>query len=308
MAKDLFKRYIWLIDLLYRSGELSYEQINEKWQQSSINDNGEKLPLRTFHNHRKMIDELFDINIKCDKQNNYLYYIENIEDLEKGNIRNWLLSTFTVSNLVQESQKIKHRILLENIPSGRKYLTPLITSMKDNFTVRITYQSFTKNNPSTFLIEPYCVKVFKLRWYVIARSPQYDKIMTYALDRIMDLHPTNTTFDYPPEFDPQAFFSPYFGIIVNEECPIESIQLKTFGNKTKYLQALPLHPSQQLVEQTAQYAVFRYNLRPTYDFIQELFSHENEIEVLHPQWLREHIIKITQEMYHVYFPSTPDLK
>lgn len=45
--------------------------------------NGEKIPNRTFHNHRKAIEELFDINIECDRHNGCNYYIENTEELKK---------------------------------------------------------------------------------------------------------------------------------------------------------------------------------------------------------------------------------
>jgi hypothetical protein len=48
---------------------------------------GEEIPLRTFHNHRHAIEELFDINIECDRRNGYVYYIENTDDIEKGGVR-----------------------------------------------------------------------------------------------------------------------------------------------------------------------------------------------------------------------------
>lgn len=68
--------------------------------------------------------------------------------------------------------------------------------MRDNQEIEITYQSYWKNKSYTFYIEPYCVKVFKQRWYVVARIPYYDAVMIYALDRIQDLQTTNIRFEY----------------------------------------------------------------------------------------------------------------
>ena len=56
MAKDLFNRYIWLVDTIYRADGITFEEINEKWTRNSMSG-GEDLPLKTFHNHRKAIEE-----------------------------------------------------------------------------------------------------------------------------------------------------------------------------------------------------------------------------------------------------------
>lgn len=299
MAKDLFNRYIWLVDTIYRVGKITFEEINERWVRSEMSG-GEEIPLRTFHNHRKAIEELFDINIECNKRDGYSYYIENKEDIEKVGVRNWLLNTFAVNNLINESRKLKTRILFEEIPSGRQYLTPIIEAMRDNFTIELTYQSFWRDEPHTFRVEPYCVKVFKQRWYVVGRAPHYDEIRTYALERIHGFQITEKSFVYPKDFDPQSYFLTSFGITVDESCEIERIRIKTLGNKTKYIQALPLHHSQQEVERTAEYSIFEYLLRPTYDFCQELLSHGSDLEVLSPQPLREQIKSIVKNMEQFY--------
>ena len=85
---------------------------------------------------------MFDINIVCDKKGGYKYYIENAEDMEKGGVRTWLLNTFAVNNLINESHHLKRRIMFEQIPSGQKFLTPIIEAMRDGLSVEITYKSF----------------------------------------------------------------------------------------------------------------------------------------------------------------------
>ena len=98
----LFNRYVWLVDLIYRRGRITFEEINDNWLRSSLNTNEEDIPLRTFHNHRKAIEQMFDINIECDKRNGYKYYIENVEDVERGGVRSWLINTFAINNLIKE--------------------------------------------------------------------------------------------------------------------------------------------------------------------------------------------------------------
>lgn len=166
----LFNRYVWLVDTIYRSGRITFEAINEKWSRSELNDSGEDIPLRTFHNHRKAIEQMFDINIECNKRNGYSYFIENSDDMERGDVRSWLLNTFAINNLINESHKLKSRILFEQIPSGQHFLVPIIEAMRESRTIDMTYQSFWRDEPSTFEVEPWCVKVFKQRWYLVAKS------------------------------------------------------------------------------------------------------------------------------------------
>lgn len=299
MAKELFSRYIWLVDLIYRSKKITFDDINKRWMRTDMSE-GKPLPLRTFHNWIDKVEEVFDINIICNKRGGYYYAIENVEDLEKDGLRNWLLNTFSVNNLIHESYPLKQRILFEDIPSGRAFLTPIIEAMREGRIIRFLYQSYWWNEPKMVEAEPYCVKVFKQRWYVVVRNRMHEALRIYALDRILSLDFTDVTFEYPADFDPQAYFDASFGIIVDEECEIEAIQIKVYNNQSQYLRALPLHHTQKEIAKTDDYSIFEYVLRPTYDFKQELLSHGDDIEVLSPAWLREEIKKIAGRMYRRY--------
>ena len=46
MTKDLFDKYIWLVDTIYRAGKITFEEINERWLRSRLSE-GEDIPLRT---------------------------------------------------------------------------------------------------------------------------------------------------------------------------------------------------------------------------------------------------------------------
>ena len=212
MAKDLFNRYIWLVDTIYQAHGITFEEINKKWLRSSMSE-GMELPLKTFHNHRKAIEDMFDINIVCDKRRGYKYYIENTDDMKKGGIRTWLLNTFAVNNLINEAHHLKRRIVFEQIPSGQKFLTPLIESMRDSQSVILRYKSFWRQDEYSVEVEPYIVKVFRQRWYLLARNTSKDVLRIYALDRIQGLRQTEKKFSLPKDFSAEKYFYNSFGII-----------------------------------------------------------------------------------------------
>ena len=299
MGKELFSRYVWLLETIHRAGKITFEEINARWLRSELSG-GETLSLRTFHHHRDAIEELFDINIECIKRGGYCYYIEDTEELEKGCVRKWLLNSFAVDNLIVESRKLKSRILLEEVPSGKRYLIPLIEAMRDGMIVEVDYQSFRQQVPANFEIEPYCLKLFRQRWYVVARSPHYNRVMIYSLDRILDLEVSEKTFYYPEEFNPQSYFDACFGIVADDDIGIETVQLKVYAPQDKYFDALPLHHSQRTVEVTEGHTVYEYRIRPTYDFVQELLSHGADVEVLQPSLLRSRLCDIAKEMVALY--------
>lgn len=145
-----------------------------------------------------------------------------------------------------------------------------------------------------FHIEPYALKYFKRRWYLLAKYGD-SPLKIYALDRMQDIDIEFESFTMPEDFNAEAFFSSCFGIIVGEEEP-QQIKIKVDDFQAKYLRSLPLHHSQQEIKQTEDYTIFSFYLRPTFDFIQELLALGETVEVLSPRDLRTKISHIGKVM------------
>ena len=299
MAKNLFDRYIWLVDTIYRAGKITFEEINRKWLRTDWSE-GKDLPIRTFHNHREAIQDMFDINIDCDRRDGYSYYIANKDDMERGGVRSWLLNTFAVNNLINESHHLKRRILFEEIPSGQRFLSPIIEAMRDNISIEIKYQPFWNEEPINIFIDPYCLKIFKQRWYVIAWNTHLNAIRTYSLDRIQEIRITDTTFKISKDFNPETYFENSFGIYKYDNIKPCVVKIKVSKQQRKYLLTLPLHASQMEIETKDDYSVFSYYFAPTTDFLMELLSYGSGVEALSPEWLRADIAGIVKEMNKLY--------
>lgn len=283
MAQNLFLRYVWLVSLLYRYKRLTLKEINEKWLHTDYSV-GAPIPRRTFHSHREKIQELFDINIECDRKTSE-YYIEDCQSLASDKIRSWLLETFSINNLAAEQQKLHDRILLEKIPSGEIYLTSVIEAMRDSRMIKFSYKSFTDSVAHDVYLHPYFIKVFRQRWYVIGYAQAYKQIRTYSIDRFENIEITKDTFKYPRSFVPEEYFKGCFGIMYSE-APSEILILKVVSAQAGYFKTLPLHETQKVVSDTEAYTIFRYEIKITRDLIRELMSYGADIEVLEPISLR----------------------
>lgn len=286
MAKNYFNRYIWLIDTIYRRGHITLQDISRSWERSSFNDDGRPMAERTFHNHREAILDMFGIEIKNDRSLGY--YIDSA-DLEGDDIKRWLLESLSMNNLVNEAGGLRDRILFEKIPSSQRWLLPIVGAMKDGKAVEMTYQSYSRSEPSTFTLHPYCLKLFRQRWYLLGRSENYDHPRIYSLDRIINLDVLDKPLSLPDGFDAEDFFSRYFGIITSTETRVEIVEIKVDSDQVKYFRSLPLHPSQQETEADDGSSIFKYRLVPTFDFKQEILSHGQSVEILSPESLRDEI-------------------
>ena len=186
-GQSLISKYVWVIETIYRRRKISFKELNELWLRDDIS-RGVDIPKRTFDNWRYVIWDMFGINIANEGRGEYRYYIENEEDISKNGLRSWLYNTFCVSNALANSQSIKDRIILEYVPSGQDYLQPIIEAMKENRVLNMTYHSYWKDEENNFDVQPYCVKLFRQRWYMVARSTYsyyYEKgPRIYSLDRI----------------------------------------------------------------------------------------------------------------------------
>ena len=299
MAKNLLNKYVWLVETIYKAKKISFKEINKRWLDNDLSE-GKEMSIRTFHKWRQYIEEMFGIIIENETGGQYRYYIENAHELNNGSLRSWLFNTLTVSNLMMESASIKDKILFEEIPDGEQYLPVILDALKNSHVLGMTYQSYTRDEANTFEVEPYCLKAFKQRWYLVARSPYYDKIMIYSLDRVKWLGLTEKSFKYPKNFIPEEFFEDSFGIIADTKVKIETVKLKVSAGQANYLRSLTLHQTQKEIERTDEYSIFTVRLRPTFDFRQEILSQGCDIEVLEPTWFRDEIAEISKHMWNKY--------
>jgi len=283
MIRNLLNRYVWLVDTINRYGRITLKDLNQAWLHSDISE-GKPLARRTFFHYRDAVEEMFNINIQCDKST-FEYYIEDAQGASSQRLGSWLLDSVSMSNMLSNAHDISNRIILENVPSAREHLPVVIDALKQNRRLEFSYKSYTRSRVTDgVLLEPFFVKIFKQLWYVIGRNVNDGLIKTYALDRMSNLNLLTDTFAMPADLNPSEFFKDCFGIITNQNRP-KRIVLRVEPTQAKYFRALPLHSSQQ--EQVHDsYSVFSYKMRITYDLKEEIMSHGASVEVLEPAELK----------------------
>lgn len=295
MSKDLFSRYIWIVDTIKRYGRITRDELNERWSRSTFS-NGEGLPRRTFYNYRQAIEDLFKINIECDPAT-FEYYIDD-GDVHNESVTDWLLNSVAMNNVLSDSRDISGKIFLEDVPSARRYLSVVIDALKEQRQLDFNYAPYTRSSSQPVGLEPYFLKIFRQRWYITGRNVADNRLKTYALDRMDQVTMTSEKFEIPDDFDPEQFCADTFGIIFTQG-EAKRVVLRTDSRQAKYFRTLPLHPSQQEMVHD-QFSIFHYRLKLTPDFVQELLGYGPRVVVLEPAELRAMMLTSLQDTIKAY--------
>ena len=294
----LFKEYIWLVNTIRKAGDdgISFAEINEKWLETELSD-GVELARSTFNRHKDAIEDIFGLIIDCNRLNGYRYFISNEEVLGEDSIQNWMLNTLTVNNIIGEALTLQDRILLQPAPVEGDYLKMVIEAMKKSVKLAVDYRKYGDDEPRHLTFEPYCIKLFKQRWYIlghfhrnaIADRPEVDYFGVFSFDRILNMSLTDEKFQMDPSFNAQAYFEECFGVLVNDDTVAQRIVIRVFGDERFYVRDLPIHKSQRVIGQGEGYTDFELFMRPTIDLSTHFVSRSFLIKVLEPQWLADEI-------------------
>ena len=283
-----FKHYVWLVNILRKRGRLTLKELQDQWVRDEEAE-GNPLPRSSFNKYKDAIRDMFGLDIECDKTHHY--YISNPDEVDNDLTKQWMLSTLTTGLTLTNSSAIKDDIILENVPAGYEFLSVIMQAIHQRRTITIGYQKFGFE-PYTKPVDPYAVRLFRQRWYMLADN--YERMAIYSLDRMLSATLTDKRFKRHAGFSSEQHFAEYFGVMV-DGTPMEHVVVRAYGKMANLLRTLPLHASQRELESTDGYTDFAMDIRPSIDFISELLSKTDGLDVLEPASLKIKIRSILEE-------------
>lgn len=301
MPRDLISRYVWIVDTLSRYEHLTRAQLNRLWLRSSLS-NGEEIPERTFFNYRRAIEDNFQIDIVCDKQGRYS--IEKQNSRNSRALTNWMLDSYAVSNAIKGSDAPMDRVEIEDVPSAREFLPPVLEAIRTSGKISFTYAGFNRSRAEHDIkFHPYFLKRYKQRWYMIGLREKSGDLRTYALDRMKNMTVLDESFEKPEDLELEDLFGNILGVTTSQ-APIRTVKLRATTTQAKYFRALPLHPSQQETLGDG-YSIFSYRLKLNYELVHEILSLGDAVTVIEPPELRAMVVTQLRDTLSHYDNSVP---
>lgn len=300
MISKTYIKYIWLLNALLQ-GEKSLKEVEMQWKTTPSNEGG--LSPRTFHECRKGIKEMLGVDIECNRKKN-VYYVKNPEVLNENRLAKWLLRKYSIPKDFATFNGMKDRVLLEEIPLGQAFLDNILDAMQRNVELLIDYQHYERGEEEhmqTFHFQPYALKVYNRRWYLLGYKKEKEDLRLISLDRVHDLKKLSTHFELPSDFDARKYFADLVGVYKDKDKQALNVKIRAYGVQAEYLRSTPLHKSQAEVRSKhGEFAEFTYKLCVTPELISQLLAMGENVEVLEPKELKEDMKKRINNMFNFY--------
>jgi predicted DNA-binding transcriptional regulator YafY len=327
--KEALKRYRIIHSILRRGGKHKSSRITE-----ICNEAGIPVKIRTIQKDLSDLAEDTELEmflpIKQDKKTKTYYYEkipENIFpsiELEKEEVKALLFYAKTIrqykeypifseiSNAVKKviensniAPKTKELFEMETLLEtenhhhidGAELIADILDAITKKRIINVEYRKFD-GNAKTHKIKPILLKEDKQMWYVLGVNIKHDKLITFALDRIVDITITNEEFD-DIKFDSIEYFKYSFGITVSEDDPIDVI-ISFTPYQGNYLRTLPIHNTQEIIEDNDEKFVIKVTVKPSYEFYSKIFSYGFDATIISPKPIRERVFKTFEKAISKY--------
>jgi predicted DNA-binding transcriptional regulator YafY len=182
--KELISRFNLIIKKL-RNHPATFDEISSYLDfESNLQGYDFNISKRTFDRDRNAIRSLFNIDIVWDKHRK-VYFLD-MEDQPEVNER--ILEAFDTFNALNITDRLSDYIHFENRKSmGTENLYGLLHAIKNRMQINFQYQKFWEDQPALKSVEPFALKEFRNRWYLVGKDTRINELRIYALDRLTDL-------------------------------------------------------------------------------------------------------------------------
>ena len=248
----------------------------------------------TIRRDLREIRDKFCIDIKYSKTDDgyYIPFDEGQSDIEM------MLEPLNLLGAFYMDKRLPDFIFTEKRrPKGMDNLPLLIHAIKNSFVAEFSYLKYDNNVSHIRRVEPYALKEFRNRWYLLAmeidgRIDERGCIKTWGLDRMQNLVVIGNRFWKNKEYDIEKEFAHAFGIYSDKDKKVEEVILSFSPMSGKYNESFPLHESQETLIDNEQEFRIRLRVKLTYDFIMELLSQSQGMKVIAPEHLRKELVEI----------------
>ena len=189
---------------------------------------------------------------------------------------------------------------------GIDHITPLYNAILYKKTLDIEYRSFKQDTPYTIVLHPYFLKQYNNRWYIFGMNDKNKLIINLALDRIVSIDESRKSYLINNSIDFEEYFDDVIGVTVQNNEPVQRIELKVSNELFPYIQTKPLHGSQKITKRQTDFTTIALNLIPNYELESLLLSLGEGIEVLAPETLRRKIYQRANDIVNNYKNKNAD--
>lgn len=272
-------RYIHIMNKL-RTGPATFEQIDAYLlRHSELQESNFNMSKRQFQRDLKDIESIFEVEIKFDFRRK-VYAINEDENSEISKRRMEALDVFNALKIGESSSQSIH--FEKRKPQGTENFHGLLHAIKNQLQISFTYQKYWESELTQRSVEPYALKEFRNRWYVLAKDLKDQQVKSFAFDRLTGLEINQKRFQPLQSFDVNEYYKFCFGIISPSGHELQEVILSFDPVQGKYIKSLPLHETQEVLVDNGHEVRIKLKVYLTHDFLMEILSYGESVRVIQP--------------------------
>ena len=275
-------RYSHIVNML-RKGPATFKEMDAHLKrQSELQGYTFTMSKRTFQRDLADIQSILDIDIKYDfKLKGYVIITDGKSEMSDRRME--ALDVFNALKIGESSAMSIH--FEKRKPQGTENMHGLLHAINNKVQISFTYQKYWEDAITHRTVEPYALKEFKNRWYLLARDLKDQQVKSFAFDSLTELEISKKKFHLSETFDVNAHYKFCFGIISPTDHELKEVILSFDPTQGKYIKSLPLHETQEILIDNENEIRIRIKIYLTLDFIMEILSHGENVKVIEPESL-----------------------
>ncbi|MDM1074121.1 WYL domain-containing protein [Empedobacter brevis] len=206
------------------------------------------------------------------------------------------INSFSALKLTNSLESIVY--LEKRKPKRAEFLPDIVQAIQQKKKIEFHYQKFGEEKETIRKVSPIAIREHDNRWYLIADDKGIVK--NFGLERMNKVAILKEKIDDNIDFNYDDKYKYSYGIIVPISEEPEKIILSVTKKQAAYLESLPLHESQHVLEIKQDEVLIGLELFLTEDFISEILSMSRSITVIEPQKLKDKIRTILKDVLAKY--------
>jgi proteasome accessory factor B len=292
------KRYLQIIQFIEKSKfPTSAEMIDR------MNESGIKVSDRQLKRDIESLRTEFGLDIHYSVYQKG-YYLEN-EELTFPyflKLLEFSQNMEMLTSYLKEGSNMAEIIEFEDYNSfqGVQYIRDIAFFIKNGSEIRLKYKRFGALAEKEYSFQPYLLREYLNRWYMIGLLSGTNEIRTFGLDRIIWLKESDTKFKRNKTNDIISMFSNVIGINASKQDVVEDIELVCDPFQGNLLKTLPMHASQKVISETPDAITFSYKLVVNFELKHRLLMMSTQAKVTKPVSLKLEMERMLGEALNFY--------
>ena len=269
--------------------EKLHQYLEKELSDRGININSVSLGRKSINIDIRLIQLEFGVTINYRKLTD-TYSLDNVK---RSATVDRFLDTFDILVSLNALNQMPDFVFSEDYyPVGAKGFYLLVKAIEQSICVHFSYVEVGGKLSTECYVEPYAIREYNKRWYIIARTVGKQDMKAYAMDNVSSLRMVDVWVQKDKTINLAEDYKYTYGM--DDKGRVEDLVLAFDHSDGDWLKSRPLHFTQEITKDDEKEFIIQLRIRITDDFVRKLMMFPS-LKVLRPAVLRRKVCDYCHE-------------